>query len=68
MKRPVVERERPDVGSAKRKQSEEAAQKSSSVLAQFAPDIQWIESYVTETRFLASIRRRMNPSRKRTPT
>ena len=50
MKRYVIEREMPGIGSAERKQFQEAAQKSNSVLAELAPDIQWIESYVTENK------------------
>ena len=43
MKRYVIEREMPGIGSAERKQFQEAAQKSNSVLAELAPDIQSIE-------------------------
>ena len=48
MKRFVIEREMPGIGSAERQQFRDAAQKSNTVLAQLAPDVQWVESYVTD--------------------
>ena len=50
MKRYVIEREMPGIGSAERQQFREAAQKSNAVLAQLSPDVQWVESYVTENK------------------
>jgi hypothetical protein len=47
MKRYVIEREMPGVGTLAREQMREAAQKSNSVLHDLGPDIQWVESYVT---------------------
>ena len=47
MKRYVIERDMPGVGTMEREQFREAAQKSNSVLANLAPDVQWIKSYVT---------------------
>ena len=46
MKRYVIERDIPDIGSADRDALREAAAKSNSVLAGLAPNIQWIHSYV----------------------
>jgi len=46
MKRYVIERDIPDIGSADRDALREAAKKSNSALAELAPNIQWIESYV----------------------
>jgi hypothetical protein len=46
MQKFIIEREIPDVGSLERAQLKEAAARSNEVLAQLAPDIQWIESYV----------------------
>lgn len=46
MKRFVIEREIPGVGTLEREQFREAAQKSNSVVHQFGPDIQWVQSYV----------------------
>ena len=46
MRRFVIEREIPKVGSFEREQLKGAAAKSNEVLAQLAPDIQWIHSYV----------------------
>ena len=50
MKRFVIEREIPGVGTLEREQLREAAQKSNSVLHQLGPDIQWVQSYVTQDR------------------
>jgi hypothetical protein len=46
MRRFIIEREIPAIGSADREALRAAAKKSNSVLAELAPDIQWIESYV----------------------
>jgi hypothetical protein len=46
MRRFVIEREIPKVGSFEREQLRGAAAKSNEVLAQLAPDIQWEHSYV----------------------
>jgi hypothetical protein len=46
MRRFVIERDIPKVGSFEREQLKGAAAKSNAVLAQLAPDIQWIHSYV----------------------
>jgi hypothetical protein len=46
MRRFVIERDIPKVGSFERDQLKGAAAKSNAVLAQLAPDIQWIHSYV----------------------
>ena len=42
----IIERDIPEVGTLERQQLAEAAAKSNEVLAQFGPDIQWVESYV----------------------
>jgi hypothetical protein len=42
----VIEREIPSVGSFEREQLRAAAQKSNEVLTQLGPDIQWVESFV----------------------
>jgi Protein of unknown function (DUF4242) len=46
MRRYMIERDIPQIGSAERDALRAAAQKSNSVLAELAPDIQWVESYV----------------------
>src|SRR5215469_10245725 len=46
MKRYVIEREIPKVGSLERKQLREVSAKSNDALRQLAPNIQWVESYV----------------------
>ena len=46
LNRYIIEREIPDVGSLEREQLAGAAAKSNEALAQLAPDIQWVESYV----------------------
>ena len=46
MKRYVIEREIPEVGTFEREQLKGAAAKSNEALAQLAPKIQWVHSYV----------------------
>jgi hypothetical protein len=48
MRRFLIERAIPQVGSFQREQLREAASQSNSVLRQLGPDIQWIESYVAD--------------------
>lgn len=50
LRRFMIEREIPSVGTFQRDQLREAATKSNSVLDQLAPDIQWVESYVAENK------------------
>jgi hypothetical protein len=47
MKKFVIERDIPNVGSLNQEQLKQAATKSNDVLRQLGPDIQWLESYVT---------------------
>ena len=44
----IIEREIPEVGSLDRAQLKAAAAKSNEALAQLAPDVQWVESYVAD--------------------
>ena len=46
MKRYVIERDIPEIGSADRDALRETSAKSNSVMAELAPNIQWIHSYV----------------------
>lgn len=46
MKRFVIERDIPQVGSLERDQLREAAKTSNKALRELGPDIQWIESFV----------------------
>jgi Protein of unknown function (DUF4242) len=46
LRRFIIERDIPKVGTFEREQLRGAAAKSNEVLAQLGPDIQWIESYV----------------------
>ncbi len=48
MKRYVIEREIPEVGSFEPEQLKGAAAKSNEALAQLAPKVQWVHSYVAE--------------------
>jgi hypothetical protein len=48
MEKFIIEREIPEVGSLDRTQLKGAAAKSNEVLAQLAPDIQWVESSVAD--------------------
>lgn len=46
LKKFIIERDIPKVGTFERDQLRGAAQKSNEVLRQLGPDIQWVESYV----------------------
>ena len=46
LRRYMIERDIPKVGSFEREQLRQAAGKSNEVLRQLGPDIQWVESYV----------------------
>ena len=46
MRKYIIERDIPEVGSFEREQLREAAHKSNEVLKQLGPDIQWVNSYV----------------------
>ena len=48
MRRFVIERDLPEVGSLEREELKAAAAKSNAALAELAPDIQWVESYVAD--------------------
>jgi hypothetical protein len=50
LRRFVIERDIPKVGSFEREQLREAAGKSNQVLQQLGPDIQWVESYVADNK------------------
>ncbi len=50
MKKFVIERDLPEIGSRTRAELREGAQKSLEALNQLAPDIQWLESYVAENK------------------
>ncbi len=46
MKKYVIEREIPGVGTLEAEQLRQAAAKSEQVLRQLGPDIQWLESFI----------------------
>jgi hypothetical protein len=46
----IIERDIPDVGSLEREQLRGAAAKSNEALRQIGPDIQWVESYVADNK------------------
>ena len=48
MRKYVIERDIPKIGSASRDQFRAAAAKSNGVLRELGPDIQWVESYVAD--------------------
>ena len=48
LKRFLIERDIPQVGTLDREQLRGAAKKSNEVLRQLGPDIQWIESFVAD--------------------
>lgn len=47
LRRFIIERDIPKVGSLERDQLRDAAAKSNEALSELSPDIQWQESYVT---------------------
>ena len=47
MRRFVLERDIPEIGSAEREALRAASQKSNEALAQLGADIQWVHSYVS---------------------
>ncbi len=50
LRRFIIERDIPEVGSFEREQLRAAAARSNEVLAELAPDIQWVESYVADNK------------------
>ena len=46
----IIERDIPKVGTLEREQLRGAAAKSNEVLRQLGPDIQWVESYVADNK------------------
>jgi hypothetical protein len=50
MRKFIIEREIPEVGTFEREQLRGAAAKSNEVLAQLGPEIQWVESYVADNK------------------
>ena len=48
MRKFIIERDIPKVGTFEREQLRGAAAKSNEVLRQLGPDIQWVESYVAD--------------------
>jgi hypothetical protein len=48
MRKFIIERDIPKVGSFEREQLRGAAAKSNEVLSQLSPDIQWLESFVAD--------------------
>ena len=50
LKKFIIERDIPKVGSFEREQLRQAAAKSNDVLRQLGPDIQWVESYVADNK------------------
>jgi Protein of unknown function (DUF4242) len=48
LRRFIIERDIPKVGTLEREQLRTAAAKSNDALDQLAPDIQWVQSYVAD--------------------
>lgn len=48
MRKFIIERAIPGAGTLEREQLKEAAARSNAALAELAPDIQWVESYVAD--------------------
>jgi hypothetical protein len=64
----IIERDIPAVGSLEREQLQGAAAKSNGVLRELGPDIQWVESYVAADKtfcvYLAKARRSSRSTRR----
>lgn len=50
MRKFIIERELPNVGSLEREALKAAAAKSNDALRQLAPTVQWVESYVADNK------------------
>jgi hypothetical protein len=50
LRRFVIERDIPKIGTFEREQLRGAAAKSNEALAQLGPNIQWVESYVADNK------------------
>ncbi len=50
MRRFVIERDPPKIGSADRETLKQAATKSNQALAELAPRVQWVHSYVADNK------------------
>jgi len=50
LRRFIIERDIPKVGTFEREQLSGAAAKSNEVLSQLGPDIQWVESFVADNK------------------
>ena len=48
MKRFIIERQIPKVGTLEQEQLQQASARSNQALRQLGPDIQWVESFVAE--------------------
>jgi hypothetical protein len=48
MRKYIIERDIPKIGTLDREQIREAAAKSNGVLRELGPEIQWVESFVTD--------------------
>ncbi len=48
MRKYVIERDIPKIGSFESEQLKEAAKTSNAALAKLGPDVQWVESYVAD--------------------
>lgn len=46
----IIEREIPDAGNLSTKELQQISQKSCSILKKMGPQIQWLESYVTDSK------------------
>jgi hypothetical protein len=57
----IIERDIPKVGTFEREQLRGAAAKSNGVLRQLGPDIQWLESYVADDKTFSRQRRGHHP-------
>ncbi len=50
MRKYVIERDIPNVGNFERRQLSDAAKTSNAALTKLGPEVQWVQSYVTENK------------------
>ena len=50
MRKYIIERDLPAVGTLEREQLRDAARKSNAALSQLGPNIQWVESFVADNK------------------
>jgi hypothetical protein len=63
----IIEREIPDAGKLSQQQLQAISQKSCGVLQKLGPQVQWVESFVTDDKIYSSTSHRMKRWSANTP-